>query len=89
MHCEVHLMYCGVRFLLCRVFNYTFPLLTVHVLVFKLYPATPLSRSVLFVEVALHTYQKNCQFLNALPGNPYAPVDPALLGSTVLRTSLF
>jgi len=37
----IDLMHCGVRFLLCEVFNYTFPLLTVHVLVFELYPATP------------------------------------------------
>jgi len=35
------LLHCGVRFLLCEVFNYTVPLLTVHVLVVELYPATP------------------------------------------------
>jgi len=29
----IDLMHCGVRFLLCELFNYTFPLLTVHVLV--------------------------------------------------------
>jgi len=34
-------MHCSVRFLLCEVFNYTFPLLTMHVLVLELYPATP------------------------------------------------
>jgi len=37
----INLMHCGVRFLLCEVFNYAFPLLAVHVLVFELYPATP------------------------------------------------
>ena len=31
----------GVRFFLCEFFNYTFPPLTVHVLFFGLYPATP------------------------------------------------
>jgi len=85
-------MHCGVRFLLCEVFNYTFSLLTVHVLVFKLYPATPRHcpdsvESVLFVEVAVHTYLKTCQCLDALPGNPCAPVDPALADSTVLASS--
>ena len=34
-------MHCGACFFLCEVFNYTFPLLTVHVLVFEFYPATP------------------------------------------------
>jgi len=34
-------MHCGVRFLLCEVFNCTFSFLTMHVLVFELYPATP------------------------------------------------
>ena len=34
-------MHCGVCSLLYEVFNYTFPLLIVHVLVFELYPATP------------------------------------------------
>jgi len=34
-------MHCGVLFLLCEVFNYTVPLLAVHVLVFELYSATP------------------------------------------------
>jgi len=51
-----------------------------------------LSRSVLFAEVAAHTYLKTCQCLNALPGNPGAPVDAALVdaalvGSTVLASS--
>jgi len=48
-----------------------------------------LSRSVLFAEVAANTYLKTCQCLDALsPGNPCAPVDPALTDSTVLA-SLF
>jgi len=46
-----------------------------------------LSRSVLFAEVAVHTYLKTCQCLDALPGNPGAPVYPALVGSTVLASS--
>jgi len=37
----IHLMHCGVHFLLCEVFNYTFPLFTLHLLVFELYSATP------------------------------------------------
>jgi len=35
----------------------------------------------------VHTYLKTCQFFDALPGNPGAPVDPALVGSTVLASS--
>ena len=81
-------MHCGVHFLLCEVLNHIFPLFTVHVLVVELYPATPRhcpeSRSVLFAEVAVHTRLKTCQCLDALPGNPSAPVDPVLVGSTVL-----
>jgi len=42
---------------------------------------------VLFAEVAVHTYQKICQCLDALPGNPCAPVYLALVGSTVLASS--
>jgi len=64
------LMHCGVRFLLCEVFNYTFPLLTVHVLAsLRAVPSNPtaLSRSVLFAEVAV----------------PGAPVSPVLVGSIV------
>jgi len=37
----IDLIHCGVCFLFCEVFNYTFPLLIVHVLVFELYLATP------------------------------------------------
>jgi len=37
---------------------------------------TALSRSVLFAEIAVHTYLKACQCLDALPRNPGAPVDP-------------
>jgi len=83
-------MNCGVRFLLCEVFNYTFPLLTVHVLVFELYASNPMafSRSVLLAEVAVHTYLKTCQCLDTLLGNPCAHVDPALVDSTILA-SLF
>ena len=33
----IDLTHCGVCFLLCEVFNYIFPLLTVHVFVFDLY----------------------------------------------------
>jgi len=33
-----------------------------------------LSRSVLYAEVAVHTYLKTCQCLDALPGNPCAPI---------------
>ena len=80
-------MHCGVRFLLCEVFNYTFPLLTVHILVFELHPATPWHCPVLFTQVAVHTYLKTCQCLDALPGNPGAPVDPARVGSTILASS--
>ena len=35
----------------------------------------------------MHTYLEKCQYHNALPGNPGAPVDPALVGSTVLASS--
>ena len=70
-----------------EVFNHTFPLLTVHVLVFKLYPATPRHCPDLFAEVAVHIYLKTFQCLDAPPGNPGAPVDPALVGSTVLASS--
>jgi len=45
---------------------------------------TAVSRSVLCAEVAVHTHSKKCQFLDALPGNPFTPVDHALFGSTVL-----
>jgi len=45
---------------------------------------TALSRSVLFAEVAKHTYLETCQCLDALPGIPCAPVYLALVGSTVL-----
>jgi len=47
-----------------------------------------LSRSVLFAEVAVHTYLKTCQCLDAVPRNPGAPVDPALVGSTVLEVKI-
>ena len=48
---------------------------------------TALSRSVLFAKVAVHTCLKTCQCLDALLGNPGAPVDPVLVGSTVLAES--
>jgi len=48
---------------------------------------TALSRSVLFAEIAVHTYLNTCQCLDALPGNPCAPVYLALIGSTVLTWS--
>jgi len=35
----------------------------------------------------MHTYLKTCQCLDALSGNPGAPVDPALVGFTVLALS--
>ena len=44
---------------------------------------TALSKSVLFAEVAVHTYLKTCQCLDSLPGNPGVPVDPVLVGSTI------
>jgi len=80
------LMHCGVRFLLCKVFNYTFPLLTVHVLVFEFYPATPWHCPDQFCLLRLRCILtwKTFQWLDALPGNPGAPVDPALVGSTFL-----
>ena len=85
----IDLMHCGVRFLLCEVLNYAFPLLTMHVLVFELLPSNPtaLSRSALLAEDVVHTYLKNCQCLDAVPRNPGAPVDPALVGSIVLASS--
>jgi len=75
-------MQCDVRFLLCEVFNHTFTLLAVHVLVFELNPAAPrhCPDQFLFAD----TYLETCQCLDALQGNPYAPVFLALVGSTVL-----
>ena len=82
-------MHCGVRFLLCEIFKYIFPLLTVQRPCRRALPSNPtaLFRSVLFAEVAVHTYLKTYQCLDALPGNPGAPVNPALVGSTVLAYS--
>jgi len=64
--------------------NSTFPLLTVHILVFGPSNPTALSRSVLFAEVAVHTNLETCQCLDVLPGNLCAPVYLALVGSIVL-----
>ena len=86
----IDLMHCGVCFLLCKVFNYTFPLLTVHVFVFEFYPATPRHCPDQFCLLRLRCIFvwklecMTCQCLNTLPGNPGAPVDPVLVGSTVL-----
>ena len=84
-------MHCGVCFLRCEVFTYTLMIPTPYsarpcLRALHCNP-TALSRSVLFAEVAVHAYLKTCQCLDALPGNPGAPVDPALVGSTVLAQS--
>jgi len=83
-------MHCGDRSLLCEV-----SIIHSHSRSYSARPClralpsnpTGLSTSLLFAEVAVHTYLKTCQCLDALPGNPCAPVYLALVGYTVLASS--